>query len=136
LSRPMPSRRRRSEAGFTLVEVLVAIAIVAVALTAIGSLMAAAARGTRSIDEHLTLVETARAIEAALPDRQDLNIGGLTGERGDYRWRVDVLPFRPSFVEPTGQTAWAPRAVIITVQSPDGPVLRVNSIRLARVKSP
>jgi general secretion pathway protein I len=128
----MPSKRRRGEAGFTLVEVLIALAIVAIALTAIGSLMAAAARGTRSIDEHLTLVETARAIEAALPDRKDLSIGSLAGQRGGYRWRVDVLPFRAGFVESAAPSAWAPRAVIITVQSPDGPVLRVNSIRLAR----
>jgi general secretion pathway protein I len=136
LYRPVRSERRRGEAGFTLLEVLIALAIVAVALTAIGSLMATTVRGTRSIDAHLTLVETARAIEAGLPDRKALKTGSLTGERGGYRWRVDVLPFRARFVDPAAATPWVPRAVIVTVQSPDGPVLRVSSVRLGARENP
>ena len=42
--------RRRAVAGFTLIEVLVALSVVAVALAAIGSLIATTVRGTRSID--------------------------------------------------------------------------------------
>jgi general secretion pathway protein I len=135
LSRPRCSDDRHGAAGFTLVEVLVALAIVAVSLTAIGSLMATTVRGTRLIDEHLTLVETARAIEAGLPDRAGLKFGSLTGERGGYRWRVDVLPFRARFVEAQPASPWIAQAVVITVQSPDGPVLRLNTVRLrARAK--
>jgi len=119
-------------AGFTLIEALIALAIVAVSLTAIGSLMAMTVRGTRSIDQHLALVETARAIEAGLPDRGDLTVGSLTGAVGAYRWRVDVLPFQASFVDPQLPTPWVPQAVVITVQSSAGPILRINSVRLHR----
>jgi general secretion pathway protein I len=116
--------------------VLIALAIIAVSLTAIGSLMAASVRGTRSIDEHLALVETARAIEAGLPDRADLKLGSFGGIRGPYRWRVDVLPYHPRFIDTTSPSPWLPQAVVITVQSPDGPVLRLNSVRLARRAAP
>ena len=132
MSRPRCFEDRHGVAGFTLVEVLVALAIVAVSLTAIGSLMATTVRGTRSIDEHLTLVETARAIEAGLPDRADLKFGSLAGERGGYRWRVDVFPFHARFVDAQSTSPWIPEAVAITVQSPDGPILRLDTVRLRR----
>lgn len=132
MSRPTRCKARQAVAGFTLIEALIALAIVAVTLTAIGSLMATTLRGPRSIDQHLTLVETARAIEAGLPDRGDLAPGSLTGVLGGYRWRVDVLPFRASFIDPQSPTPWVPQAVVITVQSPAGPVLRVNTVRLQR----
>ncbi len=132
MSGPTRFEDRQAVAGFTLIEALIALAIVAVALTAIGSLMAATVRGTRSIDQHLTLVETARAIEAGLPDRGDLAVGSLTGAVGGFRWRVDVSPFRASFVDPQLPTPWVPQAVVNTVQSSAGPILRINSIRLHR----
>ena len=136
MSRPARCEDRNASAGFTLVEVLVALAITAVSLTAIGSLMATTVRSTRSIDEHLALVETARAIEAGLPDRAALKAGSFGGERGIYRWRVDVLPYRPRFIDAAPSSLWVPEAVVITVQSPDGPALRVNSVRLGRRAAP
>jgi general secretion pathway protein I len=132
LSRPTRCEDRRAVAGFTLIEVLIALAIVAVALTAIGSLMATTVRGTRSIDQRLALVETARAIEAGLPDRGDLAVGSLTGAVGGYRWQINVVPFRASFIDLQRQTPWVPQAVVITVQSPAGQILRIDSVRLRR----
>jgi general secretion pathway protein I len=132
LSGPTRFECRPAVAGFTLIEVLIALAVVAVSLTAIGSLMAATVRGTGSIDQHLGLVETARAIEAGLPDRGDLAVGSLNGAVGGYRWRVDVLPFRANFVDPQLPAEWVPQAVLIMVQSPAGKILRINTVRLHR----
>ncbi len=132
MSPPNCSKDRRNVAGFTLIEVLVALVVVAISLTAIGSLLATTARGTRSIDEHLALAETARAIETGLPDGNDLKVGSLAGVRNGYRWRVDVLPFRARFINPGRATPWVPLAVVITVQSPDGLLLRINTVRLRR----
>jgi general secretion pathway protein I len=124
--------RDRAVAGFTLIEVVVALALVAVALTAIGSLIATTIRGTRSLDQHLSLAETARAIEAALPGRDDLKAGTSSGEMAGYRWRLDVQPFAASFVDPRLPSPWMPQTVVITVQAPGGPVLQINTVRLQR----
>jgi general secretion pathway protein I len=132
LSRSTPLERDRAIAGFTLIEVLVALAVVAVSLAAIGALMAATVRGSRSIDQHLALVETARAVEAGLPDRGDLAVGSLSGDMGGYRWRVDVAPCIAGFVDARLPSPWVPQTVVITVQSPAGPVLRVDTVRLRR----
>src|SRR5258708_21911780 len=94
--RPNKESKRRaaqgSAQGFTLIEVLVALAVIAVVLTAIGSLIAGSVRGARALDQHLTLIETARAVEAGLPDRADLKLGTLAGEVSGQRWRVRVRP--------------------------------------------
>ena len=120
-------------AGFTLIEALVALAIVAVALTSIGSLVATSARGAASIEARLTRLETARAIMSALPDRGELTIGRLSGEVAEHRWRIDVLPFTSDDVSPQSYSKWVPRTVIVTVQAPDGATMRLNTIRLQQV---
>jgi general secretion pathway protein I len=128
-------RRRkpnRSQAGFTLIEVLVALAVVAVALTAIGSLVATSVRGTGWLDRRLALIETARMIETGLPDRDQLKVGNFSGELADHRWRVDVLPFLTGPVPAQQANPWVPQTVVIRVQSPSGGILQIDTVRLRR----
>lgn len=130
--------RRRSgagTAGFTLIEVLVALSVVAVALAAIGSLIATTVRGARSLDVHLMLVETARMVATALPDRQALKPGNFSGELASHRWRVDVLPFALAGVD-TSTSPWTPQTVVIRIQSPSGPIFRFNTVRLRHREAP
>ena len=114
-----------------MIEVLVALSVVSISLAAIGSLIAVTTRGVRSIGLHLTLVETARAIVTGLPAREQLLPGNFSGEAAGHRWRVDVLPFQANFIDPKA-TMWIPETVVVRVQSPSGPVLQVNTVRLRR----
>ena len=127
-----PNGSRGSTAGFTLIEVLVALAVVAISLAAIGSLIAVTTRGARAIGLHLTLVETARTIVTGLPDRDQLVPGNFSGEAAGHRWRVDVMPFYADFVDLREPTNWIPQTVVVRVQSPAGKVLQVNTVRLRR----
>jgi general secretion pathway protein I len=131
LSHSTPSEHS-AVAGFTLIEVLVALSVVAVSLVAIGSLIATTVRGTRSIEQHLAMIETARAIEIALPERDQLAAGSLSGESSGHRWRIDVLPFMSNFVDPRIATPWVPQTVVVTVESPSGSVLQINTVRLRK----
>ena len=98
--RSTSSRTPKGTEGFTLIEVLVALSVVAISLAAIGSLIAVTMRGARSVGGHLALTETARAIVTGLPDRDQLVPGNFSGEIAGHRWRVDVLPFYADFVDP------------------------------------
>jgi general secretion pathway protein I len=129
-SPPGTCAKKDSERGFTLIEVLVALAVVATSLTAIGSLIGVTVRGVRSVGTHLALTETARGIMTGLPDRNDLAPGNFSGESTGYKWRVDVLPFAADFIDPDSQ--WIPQTVVVRVQSPSGPVLQLNTVRLRR----
>jgi general secretion pathway protein I len=112
--------------------VLVALAVVAVSLSSIGMLIATTVQGTRSIERRLTQLETTRAVAAALPDRDQLVPGNFSGKLADYLWRVDVLPFTATNVDPRQITQWVPQSVIVTVRSPDGAVQQLDTIRLQR----
>lgn len=119
-------------AGFTLIESLVALAIVAMALTAIGMLVAANVRATRSLEQRLQLIETARAILSALPDRDQLAMGDTRGEISGQRWRLDVMAFSGNFVDQSVASPWIPQAVVLRVEAPTGEILRVDTVRLRR----
>ena len=66
-----------------------------------------------------------------LPDRGELGQGSFSGEAAGHRWRVDVLPFYADFVDPQ-KTDWMPQTVVVRVQSPTGPIVQLNTVRLRR----
>ncbi len=130
-------RFRRKDAcsgseGFTLIEVLVALAVVAATITAIGALVAVSTRGAMSIEQRLQFRETLRALVTSLPDRHDLDPGSATGVAAGFGWRLEIAPFVATFVDPQAPTPWQPEAVVITVRSPSGQQLQINTVRLRR----
>jgi general secretion pathway protein I len=123
---------RSGEHGFTMIEALVALALVAVMLTAIESLVASTARGTRSLEQHVALVETARLIGTSLPSRKELAAGELDGELLAHRWRADVSPYFGGGSAPIEGSPWIPQTVLLRVQAPSGAILTVASVRLQK----
>jgi general secretion pathway protein I len=132
LSRSIKCGESSGEAGFTIIEALVALVVVAVSLAAIGSVVAANVRNTHTVESRLDLLQTARGIVAGLPDRGALKPGDLRGQSGDYSWRVDVMPFAADFVDPAASTPWVPQAVVVRVEAPSGEILRLDTVRLRR----
>ena len=130
MSRSARFKQLRANDGFTLLEVLVALAVIAVVLTAIGSLIAGSVRSARALDYHLILVEVARSIETGMPDRAELKPGTMTGEVSGHRWRVDVRALPAVEIESQKPTPWIPLSVVISVQSPGGAILQVSTVRL------
>lgn len=123
---------RSGSEGFTILEALVALAVAATVLSAIGMLTATNVRGSGKIAEHLGLIATLRAVETALPDRADLVPGELTGEMHEHTWSVGISPFPSDFVNPRAAQSWSPQTVVITVRSPSGGLLDLKTVRLAK----
>lgn len=126
-SQPTDSR----EAGFTIIEVLIALALVSVSLVAIGSLMATNTRGVRSLERHVALTQAARSVMAAdIPSRGELRPGTLSGKSDGYSWTIDVSPLGGGWTTPDADVAWTPELVRIRVTSAAGAVSDIRTVRL------
>lgn len=119
--------RWRHQAGFTIIEALVALALVAALLAALGTLIASSVRAASRIDRHVKLVQTARAIASALPKREQL-VGDLSGELAGGRWRVDVQPLAAGDIN--SESPWVPQTIVITVRLPTGEFFELSTVRL------
>jgi general secretion pathway protein I len=123
----------RHDAGFTIIEVLIALAVVAVSIVAIGSVMSTNVRGVRSLEQHLTLMQTVRSIMTTeIPPRAELALGALSGQASDYQWRIDVGPLGEEWTIPGADVAWIPALVTVQVRSPTGAVSDLKTVRLMR----
>jgi general secretion pathway protein I len=141
-------RPPRGTAGFTLIEVLVAIAVLAVVLGAIGGVVGNTVRTIHSVDRRLPLLETAQGLIASLPTRDALQPGTQSGTSGDFRWRIDAVllnsnvPDNAAAVLSTAATgaapkvSWVPLAITVRVQGGEGPPVRLDTVRLIPTRPP
>ena len=126
------SRRSCSDgvAGFTLIEALVALAIIAAVLSSIGAVIATTVKGTRSIDQHLALTGAAETLLAGLPARSLLKPGRQSGELAGHRWRIDVAPLNAAQPDVPQSGRFVPLAVTMRLQAPGGPAIQLTTVRL------
>jgi general secretion pathway protein I len=133
LLRTTPPSIDRCDAGFTIIEVLIALALVAVSILAIGSVMSTNVRGVRLLEQHVTLMQTARSVMTAdIPPRAVLGLGSLSGQVNDHQWKIDVGPLGEDWTVPGADAAWIPTLVRIQVRSPSGAVSDLKTVRLMR----
>jgi len=135
------TRRPRGSPGFTLIEVLVAIAVLAVVLGAIGAVVGNTVRSIRSVDRRLPLLETAQSLIASLPARDALQPGTQSGASGEFRWRIDAILLNSNVPDKAAATTtgapdaapkvnWVPLAITVRVQGAEGPPVRLDTVRL------
>ena len=126
------SRRSCSdgEKGFTLIEALVALAIIAAVLSSIGAVIGTTVKGTRSIDQRLALTGAAETLMAALPARNLLKPGRQSGELAGHRWRIDIAPLNMAVSDVAQTSPFVPLAVSMRMQAPGGPAIQVVTVRI------
>jgi general secretion pathway protein I len=127
---PAPAGAREGQAGFTLFEVLIALVVLAVAVTAVLQLLGGGLRLARASADHVgaTLLASVKLSEVppgALEEEE------VTGEEGTYRWsrRVALVPeLRP--VEPSEPKEDTVRLAQVTVEVRWGTNRRVEMVTL------
>lgn len=121
----------RTEAGFTIIEVLVALALVAVSIVAIGAVMGGKTRGVRALEQHVALMQATRTLMTiGIPSHAQLRSGASTGQAEGYRWTIDVSPLGGEWTVPEDNMPWAPELVRIRVKSPGGALSDLRTVRL------
>ena len=128
----MPPTEDR-EGGFSLIEVLIALAIVAVSLVAIGAVVATNVRGVGVLEQHAALIAAEQAALAiAIPDRDHLAPGTVEGVTGADRWRVQVAPLGAGWDVAAGKAGWVPELVTLRLRVASGAIVELHTVRLAR----
>lgn len=126
-----PPPTDRPDAGFTIIEVLVALAVVAVSIIAIGAVMAGNMRGVRALEQHVALMQAARTLmTVGIPPRAELQQGTMTGQAEGYRWTIDVSPLGDDWNVAGVNVPWTAELVRIRVRSPTGALSDVRTVRL------
>jgi prepilin-type N-terminal cleavage/methylation domain-containing protein len=90
----MSSRCRRpsSSAGFTLTEVLVALAIAAMLSSMLVRFVAGTRANARRVGEAVEMATLAETLLARMATAQDVQPGRTAGRSGNFRWEMVVRP--------------------------------------------
>jgi len=121
----------RLDAGFTIIEVLIALAIVVIGVIGIGAVMSTNARGVRTLENHVALMQTAQTVLATeVPPRKELRPGVLTGQLHAFRWQIDIGPVGGDWIVDKADVAWMPELVKVRVRAASGAAVELETVRL------
>lgn len=111
---PVASGRRRSQRGLTLLEVLVAFAVLALTLGVILQIFSGGLRNARLSDAYTRALLLAESRLEAVGSEQAVLPGETGGQLGeDLRWRVRIQPWADAAADPltaSGPPGGAPPA--------------------------
>jgi type II secretory pathway pseudopilin PulG len=127
---------RQRQLGFTLVETVVAFAVLAIGLASVGASFAVAMRTDAQLEAKRDAREFARSRLEAAGVTEELSIGRRTGREGEWRWVQTIRAVRLAVVEPTPANAGRTQApqqgywVEVAVEAASGQVARLAALKV------
>jgi len=133
LARGRRRRRRRRAGGFTLLEVLIAFAILALALAALMQTFGSGMRGVAASERHLMAALVARSLLERVGHDIPLEPGEVSGEDGAFAWTVSMRRARRADRRGNDQLVIVPYDVTVTVAWSGSRGVTLESYRLAPI---
>jgi type II secretory pathway pseudopilin PulG len=144
-----PRKGHRKRAGFTLLEALVALALVVAFVAALGPYLFHARRIMAGADSRIAAQVLLRALLEAPLDRSTLTDASREGETAGLRWRIIAEPIlinalpsqrpktspmeRPSASAPE-RPSWKTFRVVATVSWSPGLSISADTVRLGKME--
>jgi prepilin-type N-terminal cleavage/methylation domain-containing protein len=125
-------RRASSTAGFTLLEVLVALAACGAIIAAIAPAFSANARNARLAESRIALAAAERSLLDILPARDKLTDGVARGVINGVDWRMRVTSLPHEVEEGQAPVPWIAYSIVVDFSTRDGMTSRIETVRLGR----
>jgi general secretion pathway protein I len=123
---------RNDSRGFTLIEVLVAFAILALTLMVLLRVFGTGLRTVDASERYLMATMLARSVLDDLGAETPVVPGERSGEIGeDYRWRMEVAPSRTIAPVRSGIQSQVPYEVRVEISWNGRPVMSLTTLRVA-----
>jgi prepilin-type N-terminal cleavage/methylation domain-containing protein len=129
-SRSGRDHRRDRRAGFTLLEALVALALVLAFASAVGPHLSQARRIMANAEGRVAAQVLLRSLLNAPFDRSSLARAPREGETSGLRWRIDTEP--AAAARAPDQPNWSAFRVVASVTWAPGQVIMAETIRLGK----
>jgi prepilin-type N-terminal cleavage/methylation domain-containing protein len=134
---PVASRSGRDDrsdrrAGFTLLEALVALALVLAFASAVGPHLSQARRIMSNAEGRVAAQVLLRSLLNAPFDRSSLARAPREGETSGLRWRIDTEP--AAAVRARDEPSWSAFRVVASVTWAPGQVIMAETIRLGKAQ--
>lgn len=125
----------KRQRGFSLIEVIVAFALLALALTLLLGSLSGAARQVRQADDYSRAALHAQSLLAGLGIEEPLKPGSRQGEweAGRYRWTLQVTPFIDPHIAQTAPSALVQLNLQVRWGGKEAAQLQWHSLRLLPV---
>ena len=122
--------RSDSQAGFTLLEALVALALLLIFASAVGPHLSQARRIMANAEGRVAAQVLLRSLLNAPFDRSSAASASHEGETNGLRWRIDTEP--TAVVRGQNQSNWSAVRVVASVAWAPGQVIMAETIRLRK----
>jgi len=131
-----PGSGRRGERGFTLLETLTALAILALALSSLFGTFSNNLRAVRTSEHYSATLALAQALLVKEAARAELRPQAASGRLGGARWSLRISPadaLAPPFAK---ADPWRLYRVAVDVTGPAGRRVHLQTLKLAKRHDP
>ena len=127
-------RHGRGSRGFTLLEALIAIVILALSLSALLSSYSAGVRGLAAIDDHLRARLLAQSLLAEWSEYRLLRSGQTQGSFDRFAWTVSITPLEGVGGALRKGEQWNVHQLRVAVSWPHGRQIELSTLRMLRAQ--
>jgi general secretion pathway protein I len=125
---------RRAVGGFTLLEALIAIVILALSLSALMQSHSTGVRGLGVLDDHLQARLLAQSVMAEWGGDRTLKPGTIEGSYGKFAWTISVAPLDDAPRPGVRAGPWTLHRLTLVVSWPRGRQIEIETVRMDRTQ--